>query len=90
MKLVRWLMGLCSIGILIHVLLVNVCSCGGTQGGYERAKGLHCGAFLGCCMQLSLARKAAWLLIRVQSQLGIIHEVRADWFVPPITDARHN
>ena len=50
MKQVPWLMGVCRVGDLMYELLVNICSCGGTQVGSETVKGLLCVAFLGCFM----------------------------------------
>ena len=62
MKPVWWLKELCSIGILLHVLLVNVCTCRGTRVGFETAKGLPYVAFLGCFMQF-----IGWLSMGVNS-----------------------
>ena len=70
MELVRWLMGMCGIGILMYVLIVNVCSYGGTWVEFETVKGSPCIAFLGCFMQLFF-----WLedyLYQDPSHLGIM------------------
>ena len=56
MKPVQRLKGVCSIGILMYVILVNVCSCRGTRIGFETARGLPCVAFVGYFMWLSLAQ----------------------------------
>ena len=49
--------GTCSIGILMYVLLVNVCSCRGTQIRFETAKHLPCEAL---CNFLWLEEQSQW------------------------------